>query len=475
MKNKYNYIKYAFVFFGILFSIPSIIYYIKNKTILGFDKEFCFLLNNSNRLFQTAIYFLIVVGLIILYYLIIKYREKIFKDIKQIFIYILIMSIIFILVIPFWCSDVFYYLGIGRLHSKYGENPYYKTICDYVQENPETDLEKDTVLKQGYINVWGDTTVVYGSIWTLICSGVAKLSLGNIDFGILVFKIINILIHLLNSYMIYKIWRKRSFILIYGLNPFVLIEGISNVHNDIFMLALILIATYMLVNKKNIIATVVALSLATAIKYFAILLLPIFVIYYYRDKKIYMRIVLGGLCILLFIVLVLAYYIPFIQNLEVFKGIQTQQGKMAKSIYITIMQLFPEEQKLPQRINKICTKVFVALYFIKCLWLLFQKKIDLEQEMREHAIYLMLFLFVLITNFQPWYLIWLFYCMFWQTKKNVYYLNNICLASLFANCIFLIYSEAWQYGSIFSMLMIFSIVLLNMLKSNLKITRKVNI
>ena len=99
------------------------------------------------------------------------------------------------------------------------------------------------------------------------------------------FKLLNLMVHIFNCYMIYKISHKKIFSIIYGLNPFVLIEALSNVHNDIFVIAFILLATYFLIRKKNLFVATLFLSLATAIKYFAILLLPITIIYYFRKEK----------------------------------------------------------------------------------------------------------------------------------------------------------------------------------------------
>ena len=203
-------IKVLYALSCILFLLPSVIYLIKNGTIFGFDKWFCYLLNNSNRIMQTFLYLIILAIMTILYCLIIKRQKEIFKNIKQVLIYTLIISAIFLMSISFTCSDVFYYLGIGRLDSTYNVNPYYTTITEFVesQENIE-DIEKDTVLMQGYQNDWADTTVVYGPIWTVICKFVAFLSFGNIDIGIFIFRAINILVHIVNCYLIYKISNKK--------------------------------------------------------------------------------------------------------------------------------------------------------------------------------------------------------------------------------------------------------------------------
>ena len=186
LKDKIYLVIFAIISF--LFITPSIIYLAKNKTVLNFDNEFCFLLNDSNRLFQALVYTIIILGMIGIYYIIIKKRNRIFKNIKQLYIAISIISLIFVFTVPFWCSDVFYYLGVGRLESEYHQNPYYATMKDYVDDN-NVNIEKDTVMLKGYNYYWSATTVVYGPIWTIICSIISKLSLGNIDFGLFIFKL----------------------------------------------------------------------------------------------------------------------------------------------------------------------------------------------------------------------------------------------------------------------------------------------
>ena len=177
-----NIIKLLFIVASIMFAVPSIIYLIQNGTVLNFTREFKFLLNDENTLKQTAIYMLILGSMTLLYFLIIKRREKIFKNTKRMFIFIAIIAIIFVVVVPFTSSDVFYYLGIGRINSTYSQNPYYTTIMDFVEDGDNAKfLENDTVLLKGYKNFWTDTTVVYGPVWTLICKTIAGMSFGNID------------------------------------------------------------------------------------------------------------------------------------------------------------------------------------------------------------------------------------------------------------------------------------------------------
>lgn len=441
---------YLFLISCVLFAIPSIIYMVQNKTVFEFEPYFKFLLNNTNRIDQTIIYIIILGLMTFFYWKVIKNRKNIFPTTKKMFIWIAIISIIFIAVLPFMCSDIFYYLGIGRLAGTYDQNPYYVTISDFIEQgNNKQLLETDTVLGQGYINDWGDTTVVYGPIWTLICQIIGAISFGNIDIGLLVFKIVNTIIHILNAYLIYKISNKKSFTLLYALNPFILIEGISSVHNDIFVVFFVLLALYFLVKKKKIIYTIIFLALATAIKYFTIILLPFVIIYYFRKENTKTRFIK---CIeygLIFLIVLIIPYLIYIQDMQVFAGLFTQQGKLAKSIYIIITEYFTSPEGLADTVKNTLLGIFTIIYGAYCIILLNKKGISFRKEMQNANYFIMFFLFFLITNFQPWYIMWLFPLIIWQKEENIKWIIQISLTAEFANSVFLAYSEGWQNGTPF--------------------------
>lgn len=462
-------IKTLFILSCMMFALPSIIYYIRNKTVFKFEAWFKFLLNNTDRIEQTLIYILVLISLSLLYFLLIKNRKEAFKETKKMFIFIAIVSIIFVVVIPFTCSDVFYYLGIGRINSTYHQNPYYTTIKDFVEQGDNNIyLEQDTVLAQGYINYWADSTVVYGPIWTLICSIVSAMSFGNIDIGLLIFKLINVLIHLLNCYLIYKISHKKIFVLLYGLNPFILIEGIACVHNDMFVILFTLASFYFLLKKKNIWSSLVFLALATAIKYFPILLLPFIVIYYVRKENSSKRLLKCIQYGIVFIVIIAITYLLYIKDINVFIGLSTQQGKLAKSIYILISEYFTNPPNLVKTINITLLGVFVIIYFFACVVLLNKKEIKFRKEMKKANYFIMAFLFLLITNFQPWYIMWLFPCMMWQDADDIKLIIQISLISQFANSVFLVYGEGWRYGTPFTFILIVSSLCIYIMNLKLK-------
>ena len=446
-----------FMLASILFVTPSVKYVLENKTVLNFNEYFRFTLDDTNRIEQSIIYLVILTILTIFYYFIVKNRGKLFKNNKQMYIYIAIISLIFVMVVPFLSSDVFYYLGIGRLDSAYGQNPYYVTIQEFVEnEDNRKYLEQDTVLAKGYENDWGSTTVVYGPVWTLICKIVAGISFGNIDIALWVLKLLNMAIHLINCYLIYRLTGKKLFVLLYGLNPYMFIEGIANVHNDIYVVTCILASLYFLLKKKNIIVSILFLALATAIKYFAILLLPFIIIYYFRDKKPWERLKKCFLYGMLFIFIVAITYLLYLQDIQVLSGILTQQEKFTKNFYIILMEYF-DIPNLVSNVNRVFLISFIIIYFFTCLTLLYKKQIKFREEMRKTEYFLVAFLFLLITNFQPWYIMWLFPLMMWQKKKMLQFVVQIALISQFANSVFLINGEGWRNGTPFTFFMVLGI------------------
>ena len=446
-----------FMLASILFVTPSVKYVLENKTVLNFNEYFRFTLDDTNRIEQSIIYLVILTILTIFYYFIVKNRGKLFKNNKQMYIYIAIISLIFVMVVPFLSSDVFYYLGIGRLDSAYGQNPYYVTIQEFVEnEDNRKYLEQDTVLAKGYENDWGSTTVVYGPVWTLICKIVAGISFGNIDIALWVLKLLNMAIHLINCYLIYRLTGKKLFVLLYGLNPYMFIEGIANVHNDIYVVTCILASLYFLLKKKNIIVSILFLALATAIKYFAILLLPFIIIYYFRDKKPWERLKKCFLYGMLFVFIVAITYLLYVQDIQVLSGIMTQQEKFAKNFYIILMEYF-DIPNLVSNVNRVFLISFIIIYFFTCLTLLYKKQIKFREEMRKTEYFLVAFLFLLITNFQPWYIMWLFPLIMWQKKKMIQFVVQIALISQFANSVFLINGEGWRNGTPFTFFMVLGI------------------
>ena len=161
-------------------------------------------------------------------------------------------------------------------------------------------------------NWWRYETVVYGPLWTLICKLLTSISFGNIDVALAIFKGTNLIVHLINCLLIWKIAHKKKFVLIYGTNPAILFEALSNVHNDIFRVLFILLAIYFVTKKNNLKLSVAIVAMATAIKYLGILILPFIILYHLRKKNILEKIKYCVLYGLDFIVILVGFYAIYV-------------------------------------------------------------------------------------------------------------------------------------------------------------------
>lgn len=456
-----------FLLVSVLFTIPSIIFLIKNKTVFEFTKYYKFFINDVNPILQTLIYIFLLLVLTIIYLIIAKKQKDIFKNLKRILIFIAIVTVIFMVVLPFTSSDVYYYMGTGELQSRYGQNPYYVTMNDYISNHTQ-EVSQDSILLKG-ANNWGDKTVVYGPIWPLICSALTGISFKNVDICLLIFKIFNTLLHILNCYLIYKITGKKKFVLLYGLNPFVLLEGIANVHNDMLVLTLIFGAMYFLLKKKNILLPIILLAISACVKYFTVLLLPFVIIYYYRNENAGKRLLQCIKYGLIFVVIAILAYLIYFRDTSVLQGMMVQQNAYAKSLALIMLKYAPQVEKV---LKSILLGTFALAYSIICIKMLFCKNIKFIKIMRKYNIFLIIFIFILITNFQPWYIMWLFGAIMWQKSAMIKEIIGISILSQFANSIFMIYSEYYPVGMGFILIIIIGaiiIALCNYYKKNVTI------
>lgn len=366
-------LKILLIITSIIFVIPSIKYIIDNGTIMNFNTYYDFTFNDltDNKNISTIMYLILLIISSVIYVLMIG-KNKIFQNIKQLLIYVGVISLIFMVMLPWTSSDIFYYMGVGEIDSVYHQNPYYVTIEDVYNEN--NGNIQDEILEKSVTNPWSSTTVVYGPMAQLLFRITTKISFKNVDLCLFMFKIINVLLHILNCYLIYKITKKIKFSIIYGLNPLIFLEFIGNVHHDIVIVTFVLLALYFLLKKKQIVPSVIFLSIATGIKYYPILLLPIVILYYFKDeKKISRRIIKCMKYGILFVVVLALQYLIYAKDFSILTAMLIQNSKYYKTIYAGLA--FGFEKQMPViEMRRLVLIIFVVAYIKFCFKLLFNKE-----------------------------------------------------------------------------------------------------
>ena len=208
------------------------------------------------------------------------------------------------------CTDKFYE-ALDEFMD-YVQNPYYTTISDFLSNGNILD---PILEKSGY---WADTIVPYGPLWTSICGLFSFISLGNLTFLLYIYKIASLGIHIATCYIVYKLTNKKKFALMYGLNPFLLLEFLTNVHNDLYLVFFVLLGIYFLKNKNNIWASLACLTCSILIKYITVVLAPFLVLYYLKDKTKLKKILWCILYAAVVITVILGIYMLFFNSIRRF-------------------------------------------------------------------------------------------------------------------------------------------------------------
>ena len=420
-KIKETTIPVSYLLTSILLAIPSIIYLLKNKTIYTFVNVFSYTFINPNskiiNYLDTILYISLFIALFVLYFAMLKNINKIIKTKKQMFIFIAIIGTIFSLIIPTTSLDIYSYIGNGWVESNYHENPYYTPVQEILNQYGSDEM----LVKVA--NCWKNETVVYGPAWSFLCRILTSFSFGKITNTVFIFKIVYLIIFMACTLLIYKITNKKLFTVLFALNPFILFEFLANVHNDLFLVFLILLAIYFIKNKKNLVLSIASLAMATAIKYLSILLVPFIIIYVLKDEtNLKNKIVKTIAYAVEFLLIILAFYLIYVKDLKVLAGIFIQQSKYERSLMLILWYIFNQNEKMMFVIKTLTLAIF-AICYITIIWKMFfskqAKNLTLRKTIQTYQNFLFIFTFILITNFNAWYVIWLFPTIMWQKAKTI--------------------------------------------------------
>lgn len=417
-KNTY---KILYTCVSLIIAIPFINYLIQNKTVFKFIFVNTFTASEygqNNQILNMVLFVLCFILLFLLYFAIIKNRDKLFKNIKQILIFTCLVGAIFALVIPVTSLDVYSYIGTGWVDSHYNENPYYTSISD-IREQIEPETRDEMLLKVA--RCWIDEPVVYGPAWAFMCKLLTSISFGSIDIALLIFKIAALIELLACTWLIYKITNKKIFAVIFALNPLILFEAVSNVHNDIFLILFMLLGIYFVVKKQKLWLSIIFLAIATGIKYMSVILVPFLVIYALQKEELPKKIGKTVLYAIEFLAVIIGFYAIYMEDFSVLSGLIVQQDKYERSIFLLLNTIINNEQVI-NILKMLALTIFTAFYVYVVTGLFIKnrnEKITIKSIMQQYNPFLLVFLLVLITNFNAWYLIWLFPTIMWQKSKNI--------------------------------------------------------
>jgi hypothetical protein len=203
-------------------------------------------------------------------------------SIRTLWICLTALLVIMLLGPPLQLTDVFNYLGYGRLGGLHALNPYTHVIGD---------ISYDPVYR---LASWRNLTSPYGELFTALTYPLSYLPLA-IAYWIL--KVVTVAAALAFVWVVTfcarRLGRDPRFALAFvALNPVFVIYAVGGFHNDFFMLLPIMGAIALVLTGREKAAGAV-LMLAVAVKFTAILVLPFLLLGTWADRR-WLRVLTGA-------------------------------------------------------------------------------------------------------------------------------------------------------------------------------------
>ncbi len=230
-----------------------------------------------NRPLSLAFYLLIISGMFTyyLYFL----RQVIRKKINARHIWTLIISTAVILAFSYnaFSYDLFNYIFDAKIITHYHLNPYAHRALDFPGDPMLSFMQ------------WTHRLYPYGPVWLGLTVPLSYIGLNFFLVTFFLFKFLSAAFYLGCCYLIYKINKKilpeyQNFnLVLFALNPLVIIESLVSSHNDIAMMFFALLGLYLYFLRKKILA-IILIIVSSQIKIPTIALLAPIIISFLPNK-----------------------------------------------------------------------------------------------------------------------------------------------------------------------------------------------
>ncbi|MCR4405751.1 MAG: hypothetical protein NUW24_02350 [Anaerolineae bacterium] len=308
--------------------------------------------------------------------------------------------LILALAYPIGAADVFDYMLGGRILAHYRVNPYTHSGADFLPGDPFAP----------YAPYFRHPSY-YGPLWTLFAAGTNLLAgTDNLLANLWAFKALALAFYLMDVGLIYLIVRgcysERALgaAFLFAWNPLVLFETAVNAHNDVVMMAFVLLGVYLFQRQRyhSMIAAVVASAL---IKVASAFLVPVFflaALWALPDWRKRISFLISGGVVAVSVMVLL--YLPFWEGSRILTV--GRRFDMFTSSFPTLLMLllsFRLSQGLAKQIaSSLATAVFAVFYG----WQLPKLRGSLDSLLRTSYALTLFFLLFICLWFQPWYIIW---------------------------------------------------------------------
>ena len=108
-------------------------------------------------------------------------------------------------------------------------------------------------------------------------------------------------------------------------------------------------------------------------------------------------------------------------------------------------------EKIFETINQLIIPIFLIIYVTILFIYLFKRNLRLKELMKSYNFIMLVFIFLVLTNFQKWYILWIFPTIIWQTKNMRKFIMNLTITAIIPSTgYFCVQGDPYTVGMIYS-------------------------
>jgi hypothetical protein len=188
---------------------------------------------------------------------------------------------------PFDSTDVFFYMATGWQQSHYGGNPYSVVLRNVSGASEDPMIHNRWMTRNR--NPWLDIPMPYGFLFALVSRTLAWLGRGSFYATLALFSFLNLVMHAAIALLLWKAGRflpegnGKVVLYLYTWNPFIVLQYLADLHNDILVGFLVVLAAYLVLRDRPL-WSIPLLVASGLIKYVTFSLVPFALIFLVRRK-----------------------------------------------------------------------------------------------------------------------------------------------------------------------------------------------
>ena len=344
-----------------------------------------------------SIYLLSTWSLLFIGYFWILTRNLVHDHVYLLLSITVLFRLCFISSTPALSDDYFRFIWDGRLFAN-GYNPF-QYLPSQVPEHIFSSSNLTAELLDGLNSP--DYYSVYPSVMQYIFGAACYLFPNDIQTSIIFMRAVIIISEVSSCYLIIKLLQHFkqpvSKVLLYALNPLVIIELTGNLHFEAVMIFFLLLFFYLLVSKKHLLAGIV-LALSISTKLIPLILLPLLIKRLSPKQFVLLSIVCIATAILL--------YLPFYDAdvlFNMYKSIELyfQHFEFNASVFYVIRAIGFATKGYD--IISIAGKVLPIVFILSFVFILLKTKINSSAKLIKTSVLILFIYYALALIVHPWY------------------------------------------------------------------------